>query len=292
LCSLYVPPDEPAAGVTVALAEQYTHLGTLWSGADRQPNPGGQYLDSSTTQLTLVYRPAGPWQFQATLPWIHRRFRRAGHFVFENGAVAGLGDATLAARFAAWQHDDGNQSFTASLLGGIKFATGDSDHLGDELTHAEHHHAGFPDSGVHGHDLALGNGAVDFIYGGDLSWRRGPWLARASLQYKDHRPGSFGYRLADETSWDIAAGRSVTIGGAPVTLQALFTAEHKGLDTLGGDPQDDTGYSIRYFGARITANFRNRINVEAAFEMPVWRRTTALMAAPDYRVRTSFTWRL
>ena len=74
-------------------------------------------------------------------------------------------------------------------------------------------------------------------------------------------------------------------------VQGLLAAEHKGLDTLAGEAQADTGYSGRYVGVRLTGSWRDSLTVTASVEVPVRQRTTETMVVPDYRWRTAFTWR-
>jgi hypothetical protein len=289
-CALYIAEGEGRPGFTASVAEQFTRYGTVWNGANKLPNPVDQFLDSSITQLTVSYATGGPWQLQATLPYIHRSFLRPEHALIERGTVSGIGDATLAARLTAWQHESDRQSVRLGLVAGVEFGTGNADHLGDELGHHFHHHADFPDSGVHGHDLALGSGSTDYVVGADVSWRRGRWFARGSLQDKLRRPGKFGYRMADEIAIEAGLGRFLVLTHERTfSVQALVSSDHKGLDTLGGEAQVDTGLSARYAGLRIAGTVADAWAADAALELPVRLRTTETMVVPDFRLRASAT---
>src|SRR5206468_11511093 len=70
--------------------------------------------------------------------------------------------------------------FTASavLLTGIKFPTGGSSRLAEEFHEIEI--PGAPESGIHGHDLTLGTGSYDGIFGEQTSLRRTSSLKRTS----------------------------------------------------------------------------------------------------------------
>ncbi len=292
-CALFLAEGEGHAGFTLANATQFTHFGTLWDGAHRQPNVVGQSLDSTITQLTLAYGNGGPWLVQAALPYLRRTFTRPDDGAIEHGRVSGLGDATLAARLTAWHRETGSSMLALAVFGGVKFATGNADHLGDELAEAEPGASPLPASGIHGHDLALGSGATDFVFGGDATAHIGRWFARTSLQYKLHRAGKFGYRFADEVATEVAAGRYLVLEHTrTLAVQAFLAAEHKGLDVLRGATQDDTGFSFRNAGARVMASFGDAWAADASVEVPIWRRTSALMAVPDYRARASLSWRL
>src|SRR5215468_737296 len=58
---------------------------------------------------------------------------------------------------------------SAVLLTGIKFPTGDSSRLKEELHEVEV--PGAPESGIHGHDLTLGTGSYDGIFGEQTALR-------------------------------------------------------------------------------------------------------------------------
>src|SRR5206468_2345591 len=133
---------------------------------------------------------------QATLPYVVRTYRRPDHALIETGRVAGVGDATLAARRVLLRHDGDRHEWSVGLLGGFEFGTGNASHLGEELGEHSDHPANGIDRGIHGHDLALGSGSTDYLVGADAEWRSGRVFARAALQYKLRRPGKFGYRLA------------------------------------------------------------------------------------------------
>jgi hypothetical protein len=292
-CTLFVADAADQRGFSLSLAEQYTRFGSVWNGSAHLGNPVDQYLNSLITQLTLGYAPRAAWTVQFTVPYITRSYVRPEHDLIERGRVTGLGDATFAGRYNLYHHASGERTLAAGLVAGVEFGTGNADHLGDELGHHFHHHANFPDSGIHGHDLALGSGSTDYLLGADASWHEGRNFVRAAIQYKARRPGKFGYRLADETAWEAGVGRDVPIqSGTAVAAQVLLSAEHKGFDTLAGEAQVDTGFSAHYVGGRLTATFGPRWSAEASCEIPVRIRTSETMVVPDYRVRTALSWRL
>ncbi len=291
-CAIYLAEGTDRPGFTAVVAEQFTHYGTMWQGATELSNPVGQYLDSSITQLTAAYSQGGAWQVQFTLPYIHRSYLRPDHAEIERGTVNGIGDSTLAAHYRLWRKVTPTDTFDFGVVGGIEFGTGDATHLGDELGEEPHHHEEFPESGIHGHDLALGSGSTDYLLGADAEWQHGRFFVRGSLQYLLRRPGAFGYRLADETSWEIGPGGFVLLTHEhSLAIQAVFANQHKGLDTLGGEPQTDTGFSANYLGGRLTGTVGDRFSAEIAAEWPTRLRTSDTMIVPDYRIRAAATWR-
>ena len=291
-CALFIADGGDRPGWTASIAHQFTRLGTVWSGDQKLGNPVDQYVDSHAAQFTAGYSRGGPWSLQLTVPYLSRSFLRPDHDLIETGREAGWGDATLAARYRLYRRVTETRSVEFAVLGGVKFATGDATHLGDEIGEPEPQHDDFPISGVHGHDLTLGSGSTDYLLGADGEWRQHRFVVRGSLQYKLRRPGAFDNRLADEVSWEAGPGAyAILTHDHSLAVQGIFAAEHKGLDTLAGEAQDDTGDSGRYVGVRLAGTWRDSLTVTASVEVPVWQRTSATMVVPDYRWRTAFTWR-
>jgi hypothetical protein len=288
-CTLYVADVAGQPGFTLTTAHQFTRLGSLWSGDHRLGNPADQYLDSHITQLSVGYSRGDRWHAQLTLPYLSRSFRRPDHARIEQGRERGPGDATLAARYRLWQTTTGRgDELELNLLGGVKFATGNAGRL-EPANHVHHH---FVPNGVHEHDLALGSGSTDWLVGADASWQRGRLFAGGQVQYRLRRPGAFAYRFGDETSWELSAGGFVIQTSAhSLALQALFSADHKGIDSLAGVPDEDTGSNVRYLGARVSGSLGRRFEADASLELPVRIRTTETMVAPDYRLRAALNWR-
>lgn len=288
-CALYLarPTDRP--GFTLTTAHQFTRMGTLWEGARAAGNPIDQYLDSHITQVALGYTRGGAWQAQFTLPYVSRRFLRPDHSQIEQGREQGLGDATLAGRYRLWQTVTARgDELTVSVLGGIKFGTGNADRL-EPANHVHHH---FVPSGIHEHDLALGSGSTDWLAGAEAGWQRGRWFAHAQWQRKLRHPGAYDYRYADENTWEAGVGAYLLLTHERfLALQALYSADRKGLDTLAGEADADTGASVRYLGTKLAGTLGRRLSAEAVFELPVRIRTSGTMVAPDYRIRGAVNWR-
>jgi hypothetical protein len=104
-------------------------------------------------------------QFNA--PIIHRSFQRADGFDIDRATESGLGDVSLTGHAQLLRQESKNRTFAWSVLGGVKFPTGDTHRLQeevDELTEPPPP-PGAPESGIHGHDLTLGSGSFDGIVG-------------------------------------------------------------------------------------------------------------------------------
>src|SRR5690606_6617939 len=147
------------------------------------------------------------WQFtdrigvQLALPLVARSYRRVedGNRIV-HGDPTGLGDMSLVGTVLAYSRATDASVLRLSVLGGIKFPTGDPDLLAEELqepvtavrarrlrgeTHHDsgpsHHEPGRIPSGVHGHDLALGSGSFDGIVGALAYWDYGRFFVNAGI---------------------------------------------------------------------------------------------------------------
>src|SRR5437016_12252727 len=96
LCGCVTPQleivHEKSYGFYAGVAEQFTHFGTERFDGVKQPNPAGEYIDSSITQIVvgasfLENRIA----LQVSLPIIYRSFQRQLGFDIDHGHVPGLG---------------------------------------------------------------------------------------------------------------------------------------------------------------------------------------------------------
>src|SRR6185436_19050781 len=139
----------------------------------------------------------------------------------------GVGDLSVVGHALAYSTVTEHSVFRFSLLGGVKFPSGDSSRLAEELEEVHAHPAlagvarairprhttggGSPgggggsaaalEGGIHGHDLALGSGSYDGIVGGDLFWSWDRLFATAGGQYAIRSEGDFEYQYANDLTW-------------------------------------------------------------------------------------------
>src|SRR6266567_7897109 len=83
LCGCYTPQLESMpkeknsmSGFYTAIAEQFTHFGSLQFDDREVANPTGQRLDSSVTQFVVGYGINDRYALQFNGPFIYRDFRR------------------------------------------------------------------------------------------------------------------------------------------------------------------------------------------------------------------------
>jgi len=314
LCGCYTPQLEAmpmqgavtstssAAGWYAAMGEQFTRFATVQIDGREISNPTGQYENSSITQLVAGYNINARFALQLNVPLIYREFKRPEGFAIDRGSESGLGDISLVLKSVffhyasparrtfeftgknpiAIEHEP-DFAISAILFTGIKFPTGDTSRLEEEFH--EMTTPGAPLSGIHGHDLTLGTGSYDGIFGQQNSVRYKNIFMETNVQFTLRGDGLHQYHFANDLSWSGGPGyyfvrhRDTIIG-----LQFAVTGEYKDVDRFRGKPAEDTGITSVFMGPRIVAS-RGRWSAEIAAELPVSIDNTALQVVPDYRLR-------
>jgi hypothetical protein len=300
----------PAAGgwlshTYFAVAEQFTHFGTLQLDGLEVANPTGQYLDSSIAQIVAGYSFTSRFALQINVPLIYRSFERPEGFAIDRGTESGLGDISLLGKFVVFHKESGGAkalkfddpknphfesrepdcTLSGLLLGGVKFPTGGTSRLKEEFNEVEV--LGAPETGIHGHDLTLGSGSYDAVMGGQTALRYKSFFFLAETQFSVRGAGAHQYHFANDISWSGGPGYYfVRSRRAIVGLQCACSGEHKGLDRFQGQPAEDTGITSIFLGPRLVGSF-GKISGELAVELPVSIDNTALQVVPDYRIHGS-----
>ena len=314
LCGCYTPQLEampgmeshplfPAlAGWYAAVGEQFTRFATVQVNGREVSNPAGQYENSSITQLVAGYSINDRFALQLNIPLIYREFKRPEGFAIDRGTESGLGDVSLLLKTVALHYSsparrtfevegknpiaiEQEPDFTASavLLTGLKFPTGDSSRLEEEFHEVVI--PGAPVSGSHVHDLTLGTGSYDGIFGEHTSLRYKNVFLETNVQFILRGDGTHQYHFANDLGCSGGPGyyfvrqRDTIIG-----LQFDVTGEYKDVDRFRGKKAEDTGITSTFVGPRIVAS-RGRWSAEIAAEFPVSIDNTALQVVPDYRLR-------
>lgn len=312
LCGCYLPSQErihqSTLGIYASVSEQFTHFGSLRFDGHEVNDPSNQYLDSSITQLVvgssfLNNRIA----LQLNVPLIYRSFKRPEGFETDRGHESGLGDISLLANFLVFKkealfHDDGGSlskdgkdvtsaksdpdfSATFNLIAGLKLPTGDSSRIKEEFSEVEVE--GAPESGIHGHDLALGTGSYDAIFGAQLFVRYKAVFLQADTQFTLRGDGRHSYHYANDLSWSGGPGvYFMRKDRDSFALQCVVSGEHKDTDRFQGREAGDTGITTLFVGPRVTAQF-GRVSADVGVDLPVLINNTALQAVPDYRIRAA-----
>ena len=106
LCAIYSANQargEIGKGPFAGVAEQFTHFGSVEEDGDKAPNPSGQYLDSSISQLFAGYNFNERIGVQLNLPLIYRSFKRPEAAGIDRGTISGLGDISLIGHIQAYR---------------------------------------------------------------------------------------------------------------------------------------------------------------------------------------------
>jgi hypothetical protein len=295
LCSVYSAGQahgELGQGVYAGVAEQFTHFGTLQFDGAKVPDTFGQRLDSSITQALFGYNFTERCGLQFNLPIVHRSFRRPDDTGgVDRGAVTGPGEAALTGHWVAFNHEKKDFTFRASLLAGVKFPTGSTSRLHEEVDELNSTVTPPIDSGIHGHDLTLGSGSFDGLVGASLFTRCHRVFFSAQTQYAIRSTGDFDYRFANDLTWAGGPGFLAVLGDKhTLALQAIVSGETKARDTFMGMKADDTGITSVFLGPQINYTWSDKLSVELGVDVPVVLRNTDLQSVPDYRVRGALTW--
>jgi hypothetical protein len=254
------------------------------------PNDANQSLDSSITQVLLGYNFTERFGVQFNVPLIHRSFRRPESGAIESGTESGVGDVSLTAHAQLFRHETRDTTFAWNVLGGVKFPTGDTRRIAEELNETEPVPSE-PVSGIHGHDLTLGSGSWDGVVGTSafLRWKR--CFLAASLQYSIRTRGDYGYEFANDLTWSGGPGVLLALNNSfTLSLQANVSSESKCRDTFQGAPAEDTGITAVYLGPEIMLTWSGKLSAEFGVDLPVSIDNTALQTVPDWRVRGALTW--
>jgi hypothetical protein len=282
LCSVYAATEAQGGsgkGFFGGVAEQFTHFGTVQEDGHKVASEG-QYIDSSVAQVFAGYNFNNNVGVQLNLPVIYRAF---GSETI-HGTELGIGDVSLVGTFTPYRHLSERFNFSWTLLGGVKFPTGDSSRLNT------------PDSelpeGIGGHDLALGSGSYDGLVGTGVSGRWKRLFASASLQYAIRSEGDFQHHYANDLTWFGGPGVYLVLGHQyTLSLQAVVSGETKGKDTFSGVPDGDSAETLVYLGPQVNLTWGSRLAVVAGVDLPVSRDNSGLQVLPDYRVRGAVTLR-
>jgi hypothetical protein len=292
-CAIYSATEamgESTTGFFAGLAEQYTDFDTTQINGHEVPNVASQHLDSFITQAVLGYNITPRFSVQANIPYVYRSFRRPEGFLIDKDTEQGFGDASLVGKFLIVREDTADFTFTWNAMAGVKLPTGSADRIKEEFGEVET--PGAPESGIHGHDLALGSGSFDGILGSSAFLRYERFFATASFHYDLRSEGDYHYRYANEFSWDGGVGVYLAMNhDYTVALQAVVSTSDKDTDKFLGTSADDTAMHAIYLGPKLVATWKDRLAADLEVDLPVRLDNSAFQAVPDFRIRTGVTWR-
>ena len=188
----------------------------------------------------------------------------------------------------------------------MKLPTGETDRLGEEAEEGHHHeeedlgkHVGHDheaekdvQSVIHGHDLSLGSGSHDVIFGASTFLHHERLYVLADAQYALRSEGDFDYRYADDLLFQLSPGVFlVTEHDFVAALGLNFSGEYKGKDVLAGNKENDTAITVLALGPELMIKISDRFAMTLATDMPAYLGNTGLQLLMDYRLRLGLSCR-
>jgi hypothetical protein len=313
LCAIYSATDargESSGGFHFSVAEQFISFGTpRFEGKEVSSN--GDFVDSSITHLVPGYNFSERFGVSLNVPVVYRSFQRSdfrysltGPPVFEvqRDTESGLGDAALIGRLAVLDLREMKRGIVVNLLAGVKFPTGDTDRIRDEVEQTiifdsllppgtPHDPLGHSVSGVHQHELSPGSGSWDGIFGVTLNSRWDRWFFNAQVQYYLRTEGE-----------DFEFGDELLVSGGPgvylitdkrytLSLQGAAVYETMARDRVLGRKSDRTGMTAWYLGPQLGFTWGDRFSAQAGADLPLVISNNGFQNVPDYRFHGGFTLR-
>ena len=315
LCAIYNASNaraESTSGFTFSVAEQFTRFGTELLDDQEITRANPDFLDDSITHLVPGYNFSPQFGISLNVPMVYRSFQRTdlrfsltGPPVLftERGSEFDLGDIALIGRWTVLAKREMKYDIIVNLLGGIKFPTGETDRLQNEVEQSEIFNALLPPgtphdplehslSSVHQHDLSPGSGSFDGIFGVTLNGRWKRWFFNGQFQYSLRTEGEASFEYGDDLLVSGGPGRYwIANKHCSLSLQALATYETMAHDRLLGQTSARTGSTGWYFGPQINFTLGEHFSANAGVDIPLQITANGFQNVPDYRIHGGFSWR-
>jgi hypothetical protein len=310
LCAIYSANSarsDSDSGPIFTLNEQYIPAHTLqYEGKVYKSFPEIQAnrLDTLFTHLVPGYNFSPELGLNLNIPLIYRSFHRVeleptlGNILDERGTEYGLGDVSLIGRWTAFKIAKMGYSISFNILGGVKFPTGDTRRLDNEVARERVYNNYFGSGvhahefgGVHEHDLSLGSGSFDGIVGTALNLRWKKWFLNQQFQYYA-RTEARNYQYGD---WIILSGGPgfyiLAHEDYSLSLQANVLYESMARDTVFNKIHDQTGFTSWFLGPQVVFTLGDHFSGQVGIDVPVRIFNHGLQNVPDYSLRGGFRWR-
>jgi hypothetical protein len=315
LCAIYNATSARAdfgGGFSFAIEEQYTHSGTelLFDEPIKRDTP--DYLNTSVTHIVPAYNFSPNFGLSVNLPLVQRDYRWTDIrystvappvFMTKQASEFGIGDVALVGRGTVFAKRTMKYHFVVNLLGGVKFPTGDTSHISDEISQEEifnklippntpHDPLSHSIASVHQHELSAGTGSFDGIFGVAMNSRWRSWFANAQGQYLLHTVGTDGFQFGDEIQISGGPGRYLfaTESGS-LSLQANVVYSSMARDTLQGKVSDRTGQTGWFLGPQLNFTWSEHFTANWGIDIPLHITENGFQAVPDYRIHGGISWR-
>ncbi|HVY70989.1 MAG TPA: hypothetical protein VHH73_13740, partial [Verrucomicrobiae bacterium] len=315
LCAIYNATSARAdfgGGFSFAVEEQFTRLGTELLFDKKIIRDTPDYLETSITHLVPSYNFSSKFGVSVNIPLVNRSYRWTDlryhtaappEFVTQQASEFGLGDVALVGRGTVFARRTMKYHFVVNLLGGIKFPTGDTAHLGDELEQEEIYNQFIPPNtphdplahsiaSVHQHELSAGSGSYDGIFGVAVNSRWRSWFANAQAQYLLRTAGAADFQYGDELQISGGPGRYlIATESHSLSLQANAVYSTMARDTLAGKTSDRTGQTAWFLGPQVNVTWSEHFTANLGIDIPLHITANGFQAVPDYRLHGGISWR-
>jgi hypothetical protein len=319
LCAVYNASSargESSSGFLVSVSEQFTAYRTTQFEGEEIDGFDRHYLDSSITHLVPSYNFSPRFGVSLNIPLVYNSFWRMedrrvvdprGVTVIsetEHGSEFNLGDVALIGRATVFARSEMEYGVLVNFLGGVKFPTGDSSRVADEVEQARIYESllgGIPhpdplshsrQTGVHRHMLAAGSGSYDGIFGVTVNTRWKRWFLNSQFQYYLRQPGEDGFEFGDEIIVAGGPGTYIALQDAwTLSLQLNAIYETEGRVRLLDRKSDSTGMTAWYLGPQISFTYTESFSAVAGVDVPLHITSNGLQNVPTYRVHAGLNYR-
>jgi hypothetical protein len=307
LCAIYTADNArgtSSRGFLFTVSEQFVSYRTVQLDGKELPSSflDGFFRDTSITHLVPSYHVSARFGVSLNVPLVYHRFRRLELLpvgvATEAGSEFGLGDVSLIGRWTAFERKKMDWSVAMNFMGGVKFPTGDSDRIEAEVEKDRvletiygpgHNHFV---SGVHEHDLALGSGSFDGIFGVTVNSRWKRFFLNAQFQYYLRTEGESSFTFGDEIMVSGGPGAYVWLSEAgTLSLQLNAAYDSMARDRIEGDKLNQTGWTGWFIGPQLTLTLGEHFSANAGVDVPLHIANNGLQNVPDYRLHAGVSWR-
>ena len=315
LCGIYSAGSvvgESSQGLIFTVAEQYIPYGNPMLDGREVTVSNPNFVDSSITHLIPGFNFSSRFGVSLSVPITYLNFRRSDvrysptappvNFT-ETGSEFGLGDVALIGRASLVQITSMRYGLVVNFLGGVKFPTGDSSRIKDEVDQARifesflppgtpHDPLGHSVASVHAHQLALGSGSYDGVFGLTMNSRYDRWFFNAQFQYYLRTHGQSGFRFGDEIIISGGPGGFLFVNDSyTLSLQLNAVYDSMGRDEILGRASNRTGSTAWYLGPGLNLSIGEHFSATAGVEFPLHITNNGFQSMPDCRVHGGFSWR-
>ena len=315
LCAIYNANNasgQANAGWLLSLAEQFVPYRTLQFNGDEFSMSDPDYLLSSITHVVPTYNFSPRFGLSLNLPTVYRSFKRRevrysttgpSQLTVEEGDELAFGDMALVARWTAWEKSEMEYGVVLNLLGGVKFPTGDTDRVEDEVEQARiydsllppntpHDPLGHSISGVHQHEISPGSGSFDGIFGVTLNTRWQRFFFNSQVQYYLRTEGEDTFEYGDELMVSGGPGVYALLNDSfTLSFQALAVYDTLARAELLGRKSDSTGMTAWYMGPLMTVTWGERFSANAGGDIPLRIVNNGFQNVPNFRFHAGFSYR-